>query len=89
MVMWLSGLHIPESFLTALLQMACRKNGWSLDRTTMHTEVTTYLEIDDVEERPDQVKICILQPVFYIYWLASNLNAEYTSSTNSLYRVFK
>ena len=31
-VMWLSGLHIPESYLTALVQATCRKNGWPLDR---------------------------------------------------------
>ncbi|KAI6659836.1 Dynein heavy chain 10, axonemal [Oopsacas minuta] len=26
-VMWLPGLHIPESYLTALIQSTCRKNG--------------------------------------------------------------
>jgi dynein heavy chain len=31
-VMWLSGLHIPESYLTALVQLTCRKNQWALDR---------------------------------------------------------
>jgi dynein heavy chain len=66
MVMWLSGLHVPGSFLMALVQSACRKNGWSLDRTTLHTTVTSYMDIDDVEERPDQVNICILQLVLYM-----------------------
>jgi dynein heavy chain len=60
MVMWLSGLHVPESFLTALVQSACRKNGWPLDRTTLYTAVTTYMDVDDVEERPDQVNICVI-----------------------------
>ena len=32
-VMWLSGLHIPESYLTALVQATCRKNGWPLDKS--------------------------------------------------------
>ncbi|KAL1116901.1 hypothetical protein AAG570_005370 [Ranatra chinensis] len=43
-VMWLSGLHIPESYLTALVQMACRKQGWPLDRSTLYTEVTNFTE---------------------------------------------
>ena len=38
--MWLSGLHIPESYLTALVQATCRKNGWPLDRSTLYTAVT-------------------------------------------------
>uniref|UniRef100_A0A3Q0RTU3 Uncharacterized protein n=1 Tax=Amphilophus citrinellus TaxID=61819 RepID=A0A3Q0RTU3_AMPCI len=41
-VMWLSGLHIPESYLTALVQAACRKNGWPLDLSTLYSEVTQY-----------------------------------------------
>ncbi|KAK6624941.1 hypothetical protein RUM44_011805 [Polyplax serrata] len=53
-VMWLSGLHIPESYLTALVQMACRKNGWPLDRSTLYTAVTKYKNHDEVEDRPDQ-----------------------------------
>ena len=38
--MWLSGLHIPESYLTALVQATCRKNGWPLDKSTLYTAVT-------------------------------------------------
>lgn len=53
--MWLSGLHIPESYLTALVQIACRKNIWPLDRSTLFTEVTTFMIADDVEERPPTV----------------------------------
>lgn len=53
--MWLSGLHIPESYLTALVQIACRKNIWPLDRSTLFTEVTTFMIADDVEERPATV----------------------------------
>ena len=59
MVMWLSGLHAPESFLTALVQIACRKNGWTLERSTSYTRVTTYMDVDDVDKRPDQVRIYI------------------------------
>lgn len=60
MVMWLSGLHSPESFLAALVQIASRKNGWPLERSTSYTRVTTYMDVDDVDKRPDQVRICIL-----------------------------
>ena len=40
-VMWLSGLHFPESFLTALVQTACRAKGWALDKSTLFTTVTS------------------------------------------------
>jgi hypothetical protein len=60
MVMWLSGLHAPESFLGALVQIACRMNGWPLERSTFYTRITTYMDVDDVDKRPDQVRIYIL-----------------------------
>lgn len=53
-VMWLSGLHIPESYLTALVQAACRKNGWPLDLSTLYSEVTHHQSEDEVAERPRQ-----------------------------------
>jgi dynein heavy chain len=40
--MWLSGLHIPESYLTALVQTTCRKNKWPLDKSTLYTVVTNH-----------------------------------------------
>lgn len=43
--MWLSGLHIPQSYLTALVQATCRKNGWPLDRSTLYTSVTEVCRI--------------------------------------------
>ncbi|GAB1598225.1 dynein axonemal heavy chain 10 isoform X2 [Argonauta hians] len=49
--MWLSGLHIPESYLTALVQATCRKNGWPLDKSTLFTTVTGYPTVDDLTER--------------------------------------
>jgi dynein heavy chain, axonemal len=39
-VMWLSGLHVPEAYFTALVQTACRKNKWPLDKTSLFTKVT-------------------------------------------------
>nr|XP_015221526.1 PREDICTED: dynein heavy chain 10, axonemal [Lepisosteus oculatus] len=53
-VMWLSGLHIPESYLTALVQATCRKNCWPLDRSTLYTQVTKYRTEEEVTERPGQ-----------------------------------
>jgi len=53
-VIWLSGLHVPESYLTALVQATCRKNGWPLDKSTLYTCVTTYTDPDEVTERMHQ-----------------------------------
>jgi dynein heavy chain len=50
-VIWLSGLHIPESFLTALVQATCRKNSWPLDKSTLFTSVTRYMTPEDLNER--------------------------------------
>jgi len=50
-VMWLSGLHIPESYLTALVQATCRKREWPLDKSTLYTSSTTYIEAEEVPEK--------------------------------------
>lgn len=52
--MWLSGLHVPESYLAAVVQAACRKKGWPLDQSTFHTEVTRYRTEDDIDDRLKQ-----------------------------------
>ncbi|POM59710.1 hypothetical protein PHPALM_31519 [Phytophthora palmivora] len=41
-VVWLSGLGIPESYLTALVQATCRAKNWPLDKSTLYTRVTRY-----------------------------------------------
>ncbi|GMF23629.1 unnamed protein product [Phytophthora lilii] len=41
-VIWLSGLGIPESYLTALVQATCRAKNWPLDKSTLYTRVTSY-----------------------------------------------
>lgn len=51
-VVWLSGLHIPESYLTALVQTTCRKNGWALDRSTLYSAVTEFVDPAEVQARP-------------------------------------
>lgn len=48
-VMWLSGLHIPESYLTALVQTTCRLKQWPLDKSTLYTQVTQFTNAGDVE----------------------------------------
>jgi dynein heavy chain len=45
-VMWISGLHIPGSYLTALVQTTCRARGWPLDKSTLYTVVTKYTHED-------------------------------------------
>lgn len=53
-VIWLSGLHIPESYLTGLIQQTCRAKGWALDKSAMYTEVTKLTDPKDVTKRLDQ-----------------------------------
>ncbi|KYQ51703.1 Dynein heavy chain 10, axonemal [Trachymyrmex zeteki] len=53
-VLWLSGLHVPETYLAALVQMACRKNNWPLDQSVIYTTVSKFFKPDDIEERPDE-----------------------------------
>merc|ERR1719502_930823 len=45
---WLSGLHIPESYLTALVQTTCRLRNWPLDKSTLYTVVTRYESAEEV-----------------------------------------
>merc|ERR1711968_43937 len=50
-VMWLSGLHIPESYLTALVQTTCRFRHWPLDKSTLYTQVTGWTDNEQVPAR--------------------------------------
>ena len=50
-VIWLSGFHIPESYLTALVQIACRSKGWALDKSTLYTVVTKHKHSTAVKDR--------------------------------------
>lgn len=51
-VMWLSGLHIPETYIAALVQTACRDRGWPLDKSTIYTQVTRIIDPMLVNEKP-------------------------------------
>jgi len=50
-VMWLSGLHIAETYIAALVQSACRRQGWPLDKSTLYTKVTKITNPDTVTEK--------------------------------------
>jgi len=52
-VIWLSGLHIPESYLTALVQATCRRKSWPLDKSTLFTQVTQHEDESDILEVPE------------------------------------
>ncbi|KAK9891062.1 hypothetical protein WA026_013388 [Henosepilachna vigintioctopunctata] len=51
-VLWISGLHIPETYLAALVQIACRVHNWPLDRSTLYTYVTQFLNPSEITMRP-------------------------------------
>ncbi|XP_012151823.2 dynein heavy chain at 89D [Megachile rotundata] len=53
-VLWLAGLHIPETYLAALVQMSCRRNSWALDHSLMYTAVSRFTIPEKVEDRPDE-----------------------------------
>lgn len=50
-VIWLSGLSIPESYLTALVQTTCRSKGWALDKSTLYTTVTKEKSAKNIKKR--------------------------------------
>lgn len=39
--------------MTALVQFACRKKKWALDKSTQYTLVTKFQHMEDVKKRPD------------------------------------
>jgi dynein heavy chain len=50
-VIWLSGLHIPESYLTAVIQICCRKKKWALDKVKLRTRLTKYTDSKEVKKK--------------------------------------
>ena len=50
-VMWLSGLHIPETYTAALVQTACRDKGWPLDKSTLYTQVTKHVDGSSIDKK--------------------------------------
>jgi len=47
-VTWISGMVNPQSFLTAIAQVAAQKNMWELDKLVTFTEVTKMMTSDEV-----------------------------------------
>jgi dynein heavy chain, axonemal len=56
--LWISGLHIPESYLTALVQSTCRVRGWPLDKSTFYTVVTKHYNDQDVSKLESGMNDC-------------------------------
>eukprot|EP00727_Mastigamoeba_balamuthi_P006867 m51a1_g2800 putative dynein heavy chain axonemal (4501) ;mRNA; f:77561-92205 len=52
-VMWLAGLHVPQAYLTSLIQTAGRKMGWSLDKTALMTVVTRVRDPSTIKDKPE------------------------------------
>ena len=52
-LMWLSGLHIPATYLAAVVQTTCRAKKWALDKSTLMTKVTKMTAESEVETRPE------------------------------------
>ena len=48
-VTWVSGFVNPQSFLTAICQVAAQKNQWELDKLVTWTDVTKKFSIEEVE----------------------------------------
>jgi len=52
-IMWLSGLHIPESYLTALVQASCKIKHWALDKSTLYTTVLKTFNLNEFKKKPE------------------------------------
>jgi dynein heavy chain len=52
-VIWLAGLHIPESYLTAIIQSCCRKKKWALDKVKLRTKLTQFNDKSQVKKNLD------------------------------------
>ncbi|CAH8443114.1 unnamed protein product [Heterobilharzia americana] len=58
-VIWLSGLHLPQSYITALILKACRKYGWAIDKCAIQTTVTDVV--------PEEVHTILMAPEIGCY----------------------
>jgi dynein heavy chain len=60
--MWLTGLHIPATYLAAVVQTTCRAKRWPLDKSTLYTKVTPYVSADQLPGLPESG--CYVQGLF-------------------------
>lgn len=51
-IMWLSGIHVPESYLTAVRQEHCRIAGLELDKLCLDTKTTQIRDQLSVKQKP-------------------------------------
>jgi len=51
-VTWLSGIHVPYSYLIALCQQFCKQNGLELDKLTIDTKVTKFTDPSKIQSKP-------------------------------------
>lgn len=49
---WISGLHYPGAYMTALIQTCCRAQGWPLDKSITYTVVTKMTDPAEIKKRP-------------------------------------
>ena len=74
-IMWLPGLHIPGSYLKAIIQTTSRKKGWALDKVDTYTVVTKIYNQEDVKDKPEHG--CYISGLFLE-------GAEWNSDMNTL-----
>ncbi|KAH3745451.1 dynein heavy chain 10, axonemal [Pelomyxa schiedti] len=51
-VMWLAGLHVPEAYLTSVLQTTARQMSWPLDQTYLECQVTNIVDPASIRDPP-------------------------------------
>ena len=67
-IIWLGGLHVPQSFLSALVQFNAKQCGWSLEQCSLFTEVSNFKNVDEVKylgnENEQQHDACFLYGIY-------------------------
>jgi len=75
-VTWLSGLVNPQSFLTAICQVAAQKNSWELDKLVSYTEVTKKMTVDEVDSGVREGSYIIGPKMMGARWDSNNVSIE-------------
>lgn len=57
-VMWLGGLHFPESYLMTIVQTTLRAMQWPLDECALYTCVTKYKSNEELKNSSESTKGC-------------------------------
>merc|ERR1712146_193470 len=75
-VTWLSGMVNPQSFLTAICQVAAQKNMWELDKLVSYTEVTKKMTVDEVDSGIKEGAYIIGPKMMGARWDSNNASIE-------------